>query len=319
MAATNFDLIDIVRGIAKRKTFVLGFTFLCGIFGLIFSLVTPKEYTSRTSSIVKSPMLADRNQQLRQNFFQNKAFFASEDEIDNVITVSKSDTLFQYLVDRFNLKETYKTDSRDVAIEKAKKSFKFKRNDTKNVEVYFSAHDPELAKQLANAATQKIGEMLSHYFLSINQDVVAALNGRIASINDTIARLESEMDSLRNGHNLYSQLLPSRSPQAGVIKEAGTNMSSSAVRALEQLQSLAVLKDKMVTDRANFYSLINEYSVGEYNQGFNMLHVVQAGLYGSETWPIWWIVTPICLLAGLLFACILVTFTEYYRSRVQTA
>lgn len=319
MSESNFDLVEIVRSIVKRKVFVLGFTLLCGLCGLIFSLVTPKEYTSKTSSIVKSPMLADRNQQLRQNFFQNKAFFASEDEIDNVITLSKSDTLFQYLVDKFNLKQVYNTDSRDVAVEKAKKAFKFKRNDTKNVEVYFSANDPELAKALANGATQKIGEMLSAYFLDIDNEIATALNTRILSLNDTIAVMEDTISVLRERYGIYSQLMPARSLEGDVVKENTSTVSAFSAKGMEQLQAVAVLKDRLVSDRANYYSLVNEYSLGKKTEGLSMLHIVQAGLYGSESWPIWWIVAPICLLAGFLFACILVTISEYYRTRVKAA
>ncbi|GEM_PF-569979 len=319
MSESNFDLVEIVRSIVKRRVFVLGFALLCGLCGLVFSLVTPKEYTSKTSSIVKSPMLADRNQQLRQDFFQNKDYFATEDEIDNVITISKTDTLFQYLVDKFDLKKVYGTDNRDVAVQKAKKAFKFKRNDTKNVEVYFSANDPELSKALADAATIKIGQMLGAYFLDINKEIVTALESRIVALNDTISSIEDTIQVLRSRYNLYNQLLPSRNLQGDVIKENNATVSASSAIGLEQLQSVAVLKDKLVGDRANFYSLINEYSLGEKSRGLSMFHIVQAGLYGNESWPIWWIISPICLLAGLLFACILVTVSEYYRSRVKTA
>ena len=315
MSESNFDLVEIVRSIVKRKVFVLGFTAICIVAGIILSLVSPTVYEGRSTFIIKSPTLVDRNYLFGQKFYQNKVVFATEDEIDNVETVSKSDTVMAYLVDKYKLQDVYKTGTREDAIHRARKDFKFKRNDTKNIEIRFKASTPELAANLSNGATEIIAALFNSYFTETNKQISTGLQSKIADLDSTIDSLESQIASLRAENNIYSEMMPGRGAKEYSNVNAHT-VSPAAAAGMEKLQRVSVLKDRLVLDRADYFSLLNEYSMVDKTTGVNLLHVVQrAG--GSAVWPIMWVVIIICTLGGLIFSSILVTIGAYYRTRIK--
>lgn len=294
--------------------FILLFTVICTAAGIIFALIAPKKYTSKASVIVKSPLVIDRNQLFRQTEYQNKPFFAGEDDIDHLLTISKSDTLMGYLVNKFDLINHYKAKSYDEAIARARDNFKLKRNDTKNIELYFTDTDPALAAKLNKAALDEMGRVFGNSFIETNRDIVKSLQHRIKLVDDTLKQIDETVKAMRAEYGIYDKLLPSRSEQA-IAESGNASVSPSAAEGLEKIQETLILKDKLARDRASYFSLINEFSVGLQDDSINMLYTVQpATVPNSPSSPILVLIAGTCAIAGFLFASLLIVTGVFYRS-----
>lgn len=314
MSETNFSLVEILRVVIKRMKFILLFTILCMVAGIVIALIAPKKYTSKASVIVKSPLVVDRNQMFRQAEYQNKPFFAGEDDIDHILTISKSDTLMGYLVKKFDLTNHYKTDSYDEAMSKARKNFELKRNDTRNVEVSFTDTDPLLAAKVNQTAIDEIGKTFANSFIETNKDIVRSLQNRIKILDDTLRQIDESIKAMRVQYGVYDKLLPSRGEQ-NMTQSGGASVSPAAAEGLEKLQETVILKDKLAQDRAKYFSLINEFSIGLGSDAINMLYTVQpATTPGSPSSPILVVIAGICAIAGFFFASLLVVISAFYRS-----
>ncbi len=310
MNDTRFDLIEISKEIFKRGKFILIFTLAAIVAGFVFCLLQTKEYTSGTVFIVKSPMNMDRNHQFRQTAYQNNEFFATDNDVDHIATIAKSDGLFYFLADQFDLQKVYAVASRDAAARKVRKKIKFTRNDTKNIELYVTDTDPQRASDITVATRKYIEDTYRNFFIETNKDMVHALQMKIRGIDDSLQGLEIRIMELREKYDAYNTLLPTRGTTL-VNTTAGTK---SNVEGMEFLQKTTAQKDKLINDRADYFSLMNEYSVGLQDDKVKMFYLIQdAYVPDTESIPNIPLTLAICFVAGLFFSCILVLLTAYYK------
>jgi len=313
MTNNRFDLIDILQEIFRKIKFVLIFTLCAVVIGLIFSFIQPNQYMARSVFIVKSPSNMDRNHIFRQGEYQDQEFFATENQIDQIVTMGKSDALLSFLIDSLDLVKAYQVKNKDAATKRLSKRFDFKRNDTKSIEIKVTDEDPQRAAQLAQAATRKIETMYRDFFLQNNRDMVNSLQKKITGIDQHLMSLEDSINRIRNQYGIFDQLLPSR----GTTIINNGNGSAQKDAGMELLQKVATLKDQLVKDRATYYSLINEYNVGLQNENLDLFYIVEkASPPGSPSFPKVPLIVAICLLAGLAFSCILVLITAYLRNHI---
>jgi len=317
MSETSFSLVEIIRQVSKRIKFILLFTLICTVAGIIFALIAPKQYTSKASVIVRSPLVIDRNQLFRQAEYQNKPFFAGEDDIDHLLTISKSDTLMAYLVSKYDLIKHYKVNTYEEAITEARDNFKLTRNDTKNLELYFTDKDPNLAAALNRSTLEEMGRAFSNSFIETNKDIIKSLQHRIKTVDDTLAQIDAAIKSMRAEYGIYNKLLPSRTEQAITGTDAA-GVSPFVAEGLEKIQETIVLKDKFTQDRARYFSLINEFSAGLQNDAVNMLYTVQPPTTPSgHSSPILILIAGVCAIGGFFFASLLVVTSAFYRSIIS--
>lgn len=303
MPTQKLDLVEICRLIYKKKWFILIFAICAAAVGLVFCLVAKKEYSSRTVFIVKSPKNMDRNHIFRQGAYQPNDFFANENDIDNILTISQNEVLLQFLVDSFQLKNHYRVATPQKAFNILKKRFKVTRNDTRSLEFKIADEDPEMAAKLVNTARWETGNLFRDFFSQTKKQFVAGLQQNIARIDEQINRTNDSITNLRNQYQLFSSLLPARG-KALQSQTAGGNPEKA--KGLELLQKATSLKDQLIQDRAEYVSLINEYSLDTPNGGLDMFYTVQYG-WPSEnpSFPKIPLILAICFAAGLFFSVIL--------------
>ena len=312
MSEQRFDFIEIIKAIFRRKFFILGFTVLAAIIGFVFCLFQEKLYKSETTFIVKNPTLVDRNFTFRTTSYEHKDFFATADDVDNIVTLGESSGLISYLIDKFDLGKAYGITNRGKLFNRVRKNFKFTREDTKNIRLYYSDPDPKRAQAVAIAAREHLQEMFQDYFISTNRDLTSALYKKAQAISDTINRLDDSMMVLRTQTGAYGQLQPSRGNS--VIYNTEDKVTPEKAIALEKIQEMAATKDRLVTDRAGYNSLINEFEVIAQGK-IRLFYIVEdAGEADFPTYPIVPLIVAICALAAFFFACILVVAASISRT-----
>lgn len=304
MPTQKLDLVEICRIILRKKWFILVFAICAAIVGLVCSLVATKQYTSRTVFIVKSPMNMDRNQIFRQGDYQPNDFFANENDIDNIMTISQNEVLLQFLVDSFKLDKHYGVSSKSKAFNILKRHFKITRNDTRSVEFAISDSDPQMAAVLVNTARWETSNLFRNYFLQTNSQLVASLNRNIENVDQQIELIDDSIAVIRRHYSLYNSLLPARGQS---ITTAAVANTEEKARGMEILQSITATKDQLVKDRGEYVSLINEYNLKTPDGGFNMVYTVQQGWPSDKaSFPIIPLILAICFVAGLFFSIVIV-------------
>jgi uncharacterized protein involved in exopolysaccharide biosynthesis len=310
MNDSSFDLIGIFREIFKKKIFILILTIAALIISFIFCSLQQKKYTSKTSFIVKNPLLIDRNYVFRNTSYEHKEFFAVPDDVDHVKTIAKSDGLLWYIIDSFHLAKAYNMEQDGDLIEVVRDNFKAVMEDTKNIELFYTDPDPERAKLITTAARAYIEEKFLSYFLATNKDISAALRDKASGMKDTIAILDDSIKNIRAATGNYTQLLPARGNN--IVSGAQIGNAQNA-EAMEHLREITAIKDKMADDVADYQSLINEYEVMA-NGKIRIFYVVQEAYQpGIPSHPKTLIIVAASTLAGLFFACILVLMGTFYN------
>lgn len=307
----KFDLLDILKEIYRRRKFVLLFTLAAVAVSLLFCFLQKKEYTSEAIFIVKSPQIMDRNRVYHATNYDPTIFFATNDDVDNIVTIAKSDAVAQYIVEKYNLTQHYGFKTKDDAVQKFRKKMKFVRGDTKNIELYFTYSDPDTAFAVTKDITDKIEDIYRDYFFTINNDMVKILNAKVSSINDTLKILDDSISSIRQAYGLYNALPPARNKTV-IQSEAGMNAGNAD--ALEKLQQVTKMKDQYLDDAAEFTSLAQEYNSNIKDTKMAMLYRIQdAYLPDSPSAPNMPLLLLVALVAGFLFSSALVVIIAFYK------
>lgn len=312
---TSFDLVHICRIIARRKKFVFGLTGLVVLIGLIFCLVSPKRYTSQTIFIVKNPLMMDRNYVFRNTLYEHKEFFAVPDDIDQVEAIAKSDALLWHLINKFKLDEYYGISNFGLLKRRVKLSFAFSRKDTKNIEMFFTDKDPKMAHQVLAEAKAFMEKMFLDYFVQANVQISTTLKEKLTVLDQQIDSVSKDIVSLRTANGLNSQLLPTRGDAMASNNNA---VAPQQMLALEQLQSIITTKDKLVEDRAQMSSLLNELSVFT-NENVNIFYTVQDAYepnIDDNSHPKTWYILIGCLLGGFFLSVCIAVFGAFYKEKV---
>jgi len=308
-----FDLIHMLRIIAKRKKFVFIFTGIILAIGVLCCIITDKKYTSSTLFIVKNPILFDRNFVFRNSLYEHKEFFAVPNDVDQVEAIAKSEELLRHITQKFNLAEYYGISEPFLLRLKVKSNYAFSRQDTKNIEVYFTDKDPKLAEEVTREIRQYMERKFLNYFLEANKQVTTALKAELQEINASVDSFDTEILVLREANGLNNQLLPTR----GTSIQSNVNLSGSQSAALEKLQSLVTLKDQLIKDQAEYYSLINEFEmIGKGNM--NIFYIVHDAYLPDETsHPKTILILLGCLIGGLFISSVIAVSGAFYREKVK--
>lgn len=308
-----FDLIHILRIIAKRKKFVFIFTGIIMAIGTLCCIITDKKYTSSSLFIVKNPILFDRNFVFRNSLYEHKEFFAVPNDVDQVEAIAKSEELLRHITNKFDLEKYYGISDPFLLRLKVKSNYAFSRQDTKNIEVFFTDKDPKLAKEIAKEIREYMERKFLNYFLEANKQVTTALKTELQEINISIDSFNKEIQTLRETNGLHNQLLPTR----GTAIQSNVNLSGSQSAAMEQLLSLVTLKDQLIKDQAQYYSLINEFEmIGKSKM--NIFYIVHDAYLPNETsHPKTILILLGCLIGGLFISSVIVVSGAFYREKVK--
>jgi len=297
MSENKFDLIAIFKELLKRYKFILLFTLITVIAGLIFSLVQKDKYTSKSVFIVKSPMVMDRNHIFKRDNYQQTDFFASENDIDHIETIGKSSTLMDYIAAEYSTLKGGNTKS--SIIKKFQSKVKFKRGSTRSFEIAVTDEDPEIAAKLATAATDKIEAMYKDYFLQSQRSMTSIMQERIKNIDTQLAVVEDSILSIRNAYGVFDQMLPLRGEN--IVNQGNANAQKA--EGMELLQKFTSQKDQLIKDRDSYFTLINEYDIETQSDYIKMFFRVQYPYADTiPSWPKIPLILGICLVAGILFS-----------------
>jgi uncharacterized protein involved in exopolysaccharide biosynthesis len=197
------NLLDILKILLrwKRPIIIIGVIAFIGACGI--TLMLPNYYKAATTFYSASPDLAKPapigNMEIEQEYY------GEDEDVDRVLSIANSGELAGYIIDRFKLYEHYEINPEGLkAKHKVQKKFFKLYNAEKTkfdgIEVSMEDTDPELARDIANAARDKINEFCQRMVKESQDKLIATYQDNIESKMKEIFVLN---DSLLNERKRY--------------------------------------------------------------------------------------------------------------------
>ncbi len=318
--APRFDLVDIIQTLKRRVRYILVISLTAAVLSAIVYLVRAKKYKATATFFISNPRYADRTNLFRVENSQMLDYFASEDDIDKVVAITGSDSLFRQVIHTQKLGAIYKLDETkpdEMAnlITIVRSNFEAKRTENKSMDVSYISGDPQRAADIANAFTATIASMYSSYFTNLRSHVEASLQTKIRETDSAIVKMTDTLAGLRERYGIYDIISPSRKNMiSGTMHSTGAGFG----RAMEDVQTIESTKDQLVMNRAEYMTLINEFNASRsndmtliqlLNRAYRPYRSKDFGLIGT---------IAISFLVALFFSCLWVLIVAYLRS-VTTA
>ena len=313
----RFDLIEIAKILQQRRRYILVVTLAAALCGTLFYLISKKKFVAKSEFLVVNPLYSDRNNLFRtdQALFLN--YFGNEDDIDKVLAIAKSGFAEDRIIHNTHLAQAYKTDttSKEDYIKlyrRFEKSYDPKRTEHQSMEVYFTDTDPNVAAAVTNEAVRVIGNMYSEYFNTLRDHARQSLKMKVQQLDSVIASMTDSLAGMRDRYGIYEIISPNRKNMMGngAMHGGGTGYG----RAIEELQNLESIKDKMVEDRANNISLMNEFSTGTKEGELPLIQVITNATPPDDPKGLGLVLTVVvCALVGAFFSALWLLLSAYFR------
>lgn len=316
MSTPRFDLVDIIRTIERRKRFIISVTVIAMILGLAFYLIRKKKYEAKAAFFVSNPIYSDRSNIFAGADSRYTDYFGDEDDIDRVIALSESDTIITQIIhnsgyDSANKLSLDDESQRSELKQKFQKHLDIKRTEYKLMEVYFTDVDPKLAATVTNETVKDIELAYRNFYNSRKAGVYNSINSKLSELDSAIASLTDTLATLREQSGIYDIISPNRQ---NLVTSKIQGNGNNAGRYIELIQNYEAVKDMLVTDRAKYVSLLNQYSTGVRGNEMNLFHSITVARPPVEpAGPNLFIVLAASLFLGLFFSVLYTLLTSYYR------
>lgn len=317
----RFDLVDIVKTLHQKLRLLIIVTIIAALVGAVAFLVRKKQYKAKTAFFVANPLYIDRTNLFRTDYSQFIDYFAKEDDVDKVMAIAKSDSMQRRVIDKLQLGKVYGKDPSNPKdlfklMEIFEGNFEIKRTEYTSVEVTYTDADAKVAADVANEIVKTISEMYSSYYASLRNHVQHSLQAKISEIDTTINRLTDSLAVLRDRYQVYDLISPSRKNIiSGTMRSGGQGFG----RGIEEIQNIESVKDQLVTDRAEYITIINEYTTGTKAGDLPLVQTLTNASAPYKAMGFGLLATiAISAIVGLFFCALLVLLLTYFRAILNT-
>ena len=316
MTAPSFDLVEVIRVIQKQRRIIIIITLLSVALGGLFLVVKKKKYKAEARFFVNNPLYGDRNTLFRTSEQRYVDYFGGDDDLDKITALGNSDTVRDRIIRNCDFDKIYKFGdmNNDTAhamyMATFDKNFTLKRTEYKDIIVSYIAYDPKTAAGVANMSVQVLEETFRHYYTSMKDGMAKSISDKVKQLDSSINSITDTLASLRDKYGIYGLINPDRrNITSGDIKGSGKGFG----RGLEEIQNIESIKDQLVTDRAHYISLVNEYSVATGSAMDYLKLISRAVPPTGPTGPSVRMVLISAGLVGLFFSIIYVLMIDYFR------
>jgi len=316
MATPSFDLIDVIRTVLKHKKFIITITVIAAVIGGLFVTLKRKKYKAEARFFVNNPLYGDRSTLFRSTETRYVDYFGGDDDLDKITALSSSDTVIDRIIRNCDFDQIFKmgdmnNDTAHAAYMSIfNKNFNLKRTEYKDIIVTYVDYDPKTAATVANMSVQVLEETFRHYYTSMKNGIYVSINHKKDQLDSTINVYTDSLASMRDKYGIYSIISPARE---NVITGDSKGGGKGYGKALEEIQNIESIKDQMVTDRAHYISLLNEFSTSESDKIDYLKMITRALPPTSPTGPSLKMVLLVAIFGGLFFSITYVLMIEYFR------
>lgn len=310
----KLDLIDFIRFGWKRKKIILAIAFVAALVAAVVMFFTKNRYRAYGSFFPASTAISGRVNLFREFNQEWVDIFGAENESDRIYVIGNTPTVISKLIEENKMYDHYGIDVKNdpkgmlKTYKKFAKNYSYSRSGFKHIEVSFSDVDPELGAKIVNDAMNFSENELKKIYINGHTQMAIAIEKRVDSIGLIIDKLTDTLVNLRTASGIYDIISPGRK---NLIAGKMNGRGATYARALEEIQEVEEVKDRMVIEKGKYVALSNEFrALVHYN--IPMIHVVQWATPGGQKAGPFRILTVLLVGAGsFLFAWLLLVMYEY--------
>jgi tyrosine-protein kinase Etk/Wzc len=290
----NPDLKRVLRQLIderKRIALVVG---VVSAATAIVSLFLPNYYKATSIYYVSSSDMATV-----EHFYgrakKDLEYFGTDTDIDRMMSVARSNELFQFLIDSFQLAKHYgikmKSPRDGVKLfKRTHKHFQVVKNKYNAIELSFEDKDPAFAAKVANAARSKIDDIILRLVRDKQKSQIEAFKENLEQKESSLQLLANTLDSLRSVYNIVNL-----SSQSDAMATLISDVESGFIRESAKLEALKdsrnVKRDTIEMIAATVKGLEKElntlksgadgstYSLARFNEGRRKIEIVEASYF----------------------------------------
>ncbi len=315
MTNISFDLIDVIRTIQKQKRFIIIITVAGMALAGAAMAMKKKKFKSEARFFVNNPLYGDRNTLFRAYETRYVDYFGGDDDVDKILALAASDTVKDRIIRNCDFDKIYNRDintakGHDELMTIFEKNFNIKRTEYKDVQVSYTAYRPEDAAGVANMAVKVLEQTYRSYYTTVKNGIYTSINDQKVKLDSSINALTDTLATLRDQHGIYAILSPTRKGViAGDVKGGGKGFG----RAMEEIQNIESVKDQLVTDRAQYISLLHEFDATR-NNAMDYLKVITRAVPPTRPSGLGMTLTLVgAALLSFFFSTLWVLIMAYYR------
>lgn len=204
------NLLKVVKTLYNRRRYIIGLSVGVAILTALISLLLPDYYRATTVFLAGSPDQANP-QLLFGKGSREAGYFGNDNDNDRILTLSKSNELINFLVDSFNLYEHY-----DINPKGSKAGFKVQeeflshydiiKTNRDAIELSIEDTDKELSAQMANAARNKIDQMIQNLIKNTQKKALETYEESIDNQQKLVKFYSDSLVGLRSKYGIYNSV-----------------------------------------------------------------------------------------------------------------
>lgn len=265
----SIDIFDILIILAKRKWFIISFTFLVSVFAVTYSLLATKYWKS--SAAIKPVTQSNNSFSLGSSSLLglgSSLFGGVQSEGVDLITSMKSRTFSDDVVQKFNLIEYFEIEDPDPLVRKEiarsgllEEIMGFSLNEENGV-IYVTAltKDSKFSAEIVDYYLEKLDDYNKNQQMTKGKQNRIFIETRLDSVRSEIERIANELKSFQEKNNVieleeqvkavvnhYSTLI-SQKTEFEIQREFGTKYLDNNSKKIENLNAKIDVIEKELTN-----------------------------------------------------------------------
>jgi len=308
----NFNSVDLLIYIWKKRTILAGVGLLAGIASIVISLLITPMFQSTVIMFPASNASVSKDL-LSQNYSGRQSVhgFGEEEQAEQLLQILNSEPIRGRIIQNYNLMEHYEieTDAKYPLTElynQYRSNINFRLTEFMSVEIAVMDHDPEYAANMAN----EISDLVDTVYNSMKKE--RALEA-LRLVEKEYSEAAANLAALRDSMNLLSKQVSAN------LKTSG-DPNSMLIKALSENGALYLTMLSLVRSETQLVSELSlRYKEARLEAEQNLSHrFVVEKAYPSEkkAYPKKSLIVIVSTLASLLFALIVLIIIDSIRARV---
>ena len=270
------SLIDAIALLYKNRKKIIIACAIAAVGSAIISLLLPNYYQSSTQFYPASSDLAKPLP--TGNEVLNRNYYGDSRDLDRILTVAHSTELQDYLIKAFHLYSHYGIDStnKKAAIQVSKKLQKLYtplKTEFDAVELSVEDVDPVISAKMANAARDKVSEIIQNVVKESQSDLLETYEKNISSKEIGLSTISDSLRRMREKYEIFNPA--SQGKTYGELLPGVESMVSQTKAKLEAYKtngprdSVRVYKVKLAGFESQMENL--QTRIGKYNDGYTLV------------------------------------------------
>lgn len=190
----EIDLIELFLVLWRSKWLIIGLVIIASFIAGVHGLMQDHEYEVSSSFTVSN-----------REFVATGVDESPRMEISVLMSLLRSNSLAQAVVDDLDLVEVWEANSRAAAARRLNDNINISTNDEQTViTISYRSTDPELTEKLVSSYIDNFKEMYQEVNMTETAQALEFVEGRIAEVEDNLEAAETELQELQEEYGIYA-------------------------------------------------------------------------------------------------------------------